>query len=169
MRATTADPGDILGLVHPLDIFEQVASELGLTYERGDADNLTFESSGIYGDYFVEVNWMEEVEALHLSSPLKLHVPPHREAQFKKLVTILNEQLWIGHFDHWTDEGATIFRYALILPGDSKLSLAQCKLLSEMPAIQWDCYYQAFQFVIYSDKTAEEAIKIVQFVTEGEA
>jgi len=156
-------------LVHPLDIFEQVASELGLNYERADADSLSLETSGVWGDYFVEITWMEEVEALHLSSPLKLNVPSHREAQFKNLVTLLNEHLWIGHFDYWKDDGVTLFRYALVLPGDTELSRAQCELLADMPAIQWDCYYQAFQFVIYSDKTAEEALKIVQFVTEGEA
>ena len=34
-----------------------------------------------------------------------------------QLIAQINEQLWIGHFDLWTNEGLVMFRHALLLNG----------------------------------------------------
>ncbi len=34
-----------------------------------------------------------------------------------RLIAQINEQLWLGHFDLWTQEGLVMFRHALLLNG----------------------------------------------------
>ena len=42
---------------------------------------------------------------------------------------MINEQLWIGHFDLWIQQGIVMFRHALVLTGGIEASGRQCKSL----------------------------------------
>lgn len=169
MRETTGLTADPSGLVHPLDIFEYVAGEEGWEYERAEADVLVMDWQGAFGAYHLSFSWMEDIESLHLSSPLDMQAPPHRVAELIELMRLINEQLWVGHFDFWMNDGVMLFRHSLLLSGGSELTPAQCQAMVELPVSQWDLFFQAFQYVIWAGKKAKEALDLVQFVTEGEA
>ena len=63
---------------------------------------------------------MEDVEALHLACAFDLKVPERRRAEVLQLIALVNEQLWIGHFDMWSAEGVVMFRHALLLAGGAE-------------------------------------------------
>jgi hypothetical protein len=85
-----------------------------------------------------------------------------------RLIAQINEQLWLGHFDLWTQEGLVMFRHALLLNG-SVASPRQCEAMLKAALEGCERYYQAFQFVVWAGKQSREALVSTMFETEGQA
>ena len=60
---------------------------------------------------------MSDIEALHLACAFDMRVPEPRLTEVQQLVALINEQMWIGHFDVWMQNGVVMFRHALLLAG----------------------------------------------------
>ncbi len=71
--------------------------------------------AGRWAEYHVAFTWIEDVEALHVASAFDLKVPDRRRNEVLRLVSLVNEQLWVGHFDLWNSEHVVMFRHALLL------------------------------------------------------
>jgi len=155
--------------IHPVDIIEHIASINDWTFERQDADEISISVKGGWSDYHVSFNWMEDLESLHLACAFDLKVPDARRAEVKQLIALINEQLWIGHFDIWSREGVVLFRNSHLLAGGAEVSPVQCEALLRSARESCDLYYQAFQFVVWAGKSAAEALAEVMFETVGEA
>ena len=87
----------------------------------------------------------------------------------QRLIALINEQLWIGHFDVWTQNGVIMFRHALVLAGGVAASGRQCEAVLGTALDSCERYFPAFQFVIWAGKSAREAMDSAMFETAGEA
>mgnify|MGYP003694190889 CR=1 FL=1 len=47
--------------------------------------------------------------------------PTERHTDIHGLLALINEKMWLGHFDLWTDEGLPMFRHAIPLRGTAGL------------------------------------------------
>ena len=155
--------------VHPVDIIEHIAAINDWTFERQDADEISISVRGNWSDYHVSFNWMEDLESLHIACAFDLRVSDARRGEIKQLIGIINEQLWIGHFDIWSKEGVVLFRNSHLMTGGAEVTPQQCEALLRSASDACDQYYQAFQFVIWAGKSAGEALEAVLFETVGEA
>ncbi|WP_127145259.1 YbjN domain-containing protein [Pelagibacterium montanilacus] len=155
--------------IHPVDIIEHIAAISDWSFERQDADEISISVRGGWSDYHVSFNWMEQMESLHLACAFDLKVPDARRAEIKQLLSLVNEQLWIGHFDIWSREGVILFRHSHLLSGGADVSPQQCEALLRTATDSCDLYYQAFQFVVWAGKSATDALAEVMFETVGEA
>jgi len=154
---------------HPLDVVERLAALRDWIFDRADTDEMSVSVSGRWTDYHVAFTWIENVEALHVACAFDLKVPERRRAEVLQLVSHINEQLWVGHFDLWSSENVVMFRHSLLLAGGAEPTHAQCETMLRVSAEACERYFQAFQFVIWAGKTAREALDSVLFETEGEA
>lgn len=155
--------------IHPVDIIEHIAAISDWSFERQDADEISISVKGGWSDYHVSFNWMEEMESLHLACAFDLKVPEARRGEIKQLISLINEQLWIGHFDIWSKEGVVLFRNSHLLSGGAEVSPQQCEALLRSATESCDLYYQAFQFVVWAGKSASDALAEVIFETVGQA
>lgn len=155
--------------VHPVDIIEQIAGINDWSFEREDTDEISISVRGGWSDYHVSFNWMEDLESLHIAAAFDLKVPDPRRPEVRQLINLINEQLWIGHFDMWNHEGVILFRNSHLLSGGAEVSPQQCEALLRSATESCDLYYQAFQFVVWAGKSASEALSSVMFETVGEA
>jgi hypothetical protein len=112
---------------------------------------------------------MNEIETLHLACAFDMKVPESRLADVQKLIGLINEQMWIGHFDVWTQNGVVMFRHALVLAGGVAASGRQCEAVLASALDSCERYFPAFQFVIWAGKSAREAMESAMFETTGEA
>ena len=154
---------------HPVDVIEQIAALHDWSFERAGEDEIAISVGGNWADYHVSFSWMEEREALHLACAFDLKVPENRQLEVMRLLSAVNEQLWIGHFDLWKEEGIVMFRQALLLSGgaDPNAQQVECLLVTAIEACER--YFQAFQFVVWAGRNASEALDNVLFETAGEA
>ena len=155
--------------INPVDMIEHVASTNDWDFERSGDNEINITVSGMWADYSVSLSWMEDFEALHLACAFDQKVPQRRIAETTKLLSLVNEQLLIGHFDLWMREGAVMFRQALLLNGGAEPTGEQleCLLMSALEACER--YYQAFQFVVWAGNGAQEALDSALFGTAGNA
>ena len=154
---------------NPLDAIEQIAALRDWAFERAADNEIIVSVAGSWCDYHVSFSWLEEKEALHLACAFDLKVPPARRLEVMRLLSGVNEQLWIGHFDLWTREGVVTYRQAMLLCGGAEPTNAQVERLLLTAIEACERYFQAFQFVVWAGKSAGEALQTVLFETQGEA
>ncbi|MCU4180987.1 YbjN domain-containing protein [Bosea sp. BH3] len=154
---------------NPLDLFERLASLNDWTFDRDSEDELSVAVTGGWSDYHVAITWLAEVEALHIACAFDLKVPERRRGEVLQLVSLVNEQLWLGHFDLWSSESVVMYRHALLLSGGAEPTEEQAAALVRSAVEACERYYQAFQFVVWAGKTAKEGMEGAILETAGEA
>jgi hypothetical protein len=155
--------------LNPLDVVERLASHNDWSFERASDDEITILVTGRWTDYQLSYTWIDDIEALHLACAFDLKLPERRSAEVKALISMINERLWVGHFDLWVAEGMIMFRHALVLAGGTEASGKQCESLLSTALDTCERYFTAFQFVVWAGKTAKEALDAAMFETSGEA
>lgn len=154
---------------NPVDMVEFVAAINDWSFERNCEDELGLCVDGEWTQYQVSFCWMEDVEALHTSCSFDFNVPEHRRDEVLKLLSLINGQVLMGHFDIWADEGTVIFRQSLLLSGGAEATNRQVEMLLSGATDTCEIYYQAFHFVVWSGLPAQQAINLVLFDTKGNA
>lgn len=154
--------------INPVDTIEQIAAVNDWAFDRSGDHEITISVTGSWTDYHISFTWMDDLEALHLACAFDLKVPDARRREVVDLIARINEQMWIGHFDLWAQEGVVIFRHALLLVG-AETSARQCEALLDAAVESCERYFQAFQFVVWAGKSAGEAIESALFETAGHA
>jgi hypothetical protein len=154
---------------NPLDVVERVAGSNNWSFEREGDEEITLLAKGRWTDYQVSFTWMTDIEALHLACAFDLKVPERRRGEAQQLISLVNEQMWVGHFDLWLQDGMVMYRHALVLNGGVEASGAQCEALLATAVEACERYFPALQFVVWAGKPAREALEAAMFETAGEA
>ena len=154
---------------NPLEVVERVAATNGWSFERAGEDEITILVRGKWSDYQLSFTWMFDIEALHLACAFELKVPERNRSEVQLLISMINEQLWVGHFDLWIQDGLVMYRHALVLAGGVEASGRQCEALLATALDACERYFPAFQFVVWAGKPAREALDAAMFDTQGQA
>jgi hypothetical protein len=154
---------------NPLDMIEAILSEQDWSYERPADDELNVQVKGHWCNYHLSYSWHEGLEAMHLACTFDVKVPREKRDEIVKLLALINEQLWAGHFDMWSEDGMLIFRHGIMLQGEAELTPEQAHALLQLPVDGCERYFPAFQFVLWGGKTAVEACAAAMFETAGQA
>ena len=154
---------------NPVDQIERIAAHNQWAFDRDDEDEISIAVTGTWTDYNIAFTWLPDIEALHLACAFDLKVPPARRADALSLIALVNEQLWIGHFDVWPQDGVVMFRHSILLTGGAALNSSQCEAALGNAVTACERYYQAFQFVAWAGKSGREALETALLETKGEA
>jgi hypothetical protein len=82
---------------------------------------------------------------------------------------MINEQLWLGHFELWSNSGTILFRHGMLLGSDAQLPLDLTETLIESAIDECERFYPVFQFVLWGGKTFRQALAASLIETRGEA
>lgn len=165
----TLTESNLQARINPLEVVERVAATNDWSFERAGDDEITILVQGKWADYQVSFTWMHDLEALHLACAFELKVPDRWRNEVKQLISMINEQMWIGHFDLWAQDGIVMYRHALVLAGGVEASGGQCEALLSAALDACERYFPSFQFVVWAGKGAREALDAAMFETAGEA
>jgi hypothetical protein len=154
---------------NPLAMVESMALRNDWSFERSVEDEVAIAVAGKLVNYQVSFTWMDAIKVLHLSCAFEVKIPQARLAETQRLIANINEQMWVGHFDVWSQTGTVMFRHSLLLAGGVSTSDRQCEAVLGKALDACEHYFPAFQFVIWAGKSAREAMDAVMFVTSGEA
>ena len=154
---------------HPVDVVERLAAINEWAFDRAEDDEISILVGGAWANYDVTFTWLPEMELLHVSCSFDLKTPPRKRAAIRELTQLINEQLWLGHFDLWSGQDLVMFRHSLCLAGGATASDAQCGAVVNAAVNACETYYQAFQFVLWADREPREALAFAAFETRGSA
>ncbi len=154
---------------NPLDVVEQMVLANGWTFDRSGDDEIAVEVTAPGCVYRLWFAWCGERESLHFSCAFDLRVPDNRRATLFELLALINERMWMGHFDVWFDQGLVTYRQTLPLRGGAGVCREQMTDLVEAALAECERYYPPFQYAIWGGKTPGEALAAALFDTVGEA
>ncbi|MEM8551526.1 MAG: YbjN domain-containing protein [Pseudomonadota bacterium] len=163
------DHDDFTITANPIDRIEEVANGNDWTYERAGDDEITISIAGRWSAYHVAFTHMDEFDSLHIAVAFDLKVTEPRQTEVVRLLALVNERMWMGHFDLWSKEGVVIFRHTQLLGGVEIPAQDHVQALLSHAVETCDSHYQAFQFVVWAGKSAQEALDGALFETLGEA
>lgn len=154
----------------PIDMLESYYAAHGWTHERED-DEVVAHVKGSWTEYELRALWREEDSVLQFLAFPDIRVTDERRSAIYEAIGLVNEQLWVGHFELWSSSGILLYRHAAMIDGSNEgtLSLAAAELLIESAIDECERFYPVFQFVMWGGKSPKEALAAALTETQGEA
>lgn len=154
---------------HPMDVVERTVSLYEWQSERSCDAEIAAQVPGKWCDYNLYFAWSDKAEAMQLTCSFDMRIDKSKHKVIQELLMLANENLWLGHFSFWMDEGLPMFRHALPLRGAQEPTIEQVQDMIETALYECERFYPAFQFVIWGGHSASEAIAASLLETVGEA
>ena len=98
-----------------------------------------------------------------------MRAPKSKRAAAYELLSLINQRVWLGHFEVWTEDGEVVFRHSLALPSGERPTLAQAASMIDAAVEAADRFYPAFDFLLKGSKSPEDAMAACMFETVGQA
>ncbi len=154
---------------NPLNVIEQLVEINEWMFDRRGDHEMAVQAPGTWCDYSLYFAWNEVMEALHFTCAFDMRVASDQMSDMGELLLRINDELWIGHFCIWEDEGLPMFRCAIPLRGTKRVEIEQMEDMVQAGLSECERFYPAFQYVIWGGYGAEEAIQLSMIETVGEA
>jgi len=154
---------------NPLDAVEEILSGNEWLHERASEEELAAEVEGRWCDYRLFFVWREDTRAMHFSCCFDARVPDNKRRDIHDLLALINEKLWLGHFEVSSEDAIPMFRHTMLYKGAPGASADSLEDLVNIALSECERFYPAFQFVIWGGKSAAEALDASMFETMGEA
>ncbi|HEX6858667.1 MAG TPA: YbjN domain-containing protein [Caulobacteraceae bacterium] len=166
---TRPDEDETLLALDPLEVVEHVLNAEQLTFDRTEDGDLAFALAGDWTDYELWFAWRPDAECLQLCLSMDLTAGKEVRSAVYELVSLINQRVWLGHFEVWAEDGEVIFRNAMALPGGERPTLAQAASMIDAGVEAADRFYPAFDFLVRGGKSPQEALAACMFETVGRA
>ena len=153
----------------PVEMLVQLFEARGWPCDFISEDEISGEIQGSWANYQVRAIWRAEDRVLQLLCLPDVRVPQTKRREMFELLALVNEQLWLGHFDIWSNGGVLLYRHGMMLGDDGLLSLGQAQAVVEAAVSECDRFYPAFQFVLWGDKSPADALDSALVDPAGEA
>lgn len=153
----------------PVDMLASLFDARGWSYEFVSEDEIGGEVQGAWATYQLRGIWRREDRVLQLLCLPDIRIAEDKRAPLFEALAMINEQLWVGHFDVWSNGNVLLYRHGLMLGDDGLLSPAQAQLAVESSIEECDRFYPVFQFILWGDKTPAEALAAALVDAAGEA
>jgi hypothetical protein len=159
------------GLAPPIDMLERYFGVHGWRCERHGDEEIIAAIEGSWTRYQLRALWREEDQVLQLVGLLDLKSTEAKRPAIYETLSLINEQLWLGHFEMWSGDGSLLFRHAALVDGDddARMTFAQAEMLVEAAIDECERYYPVFNFVLESDQRPRDALAAALIDTHGEA
>ena len=153
----------------PLDVVERVLDAENLEFDRTEDGDLAFAITGDWKDYELWFAWRPEADCLQLCLSLDMRAAKSKRTVSHHLISLINQRVWLGHFEVWSEDGEIIYRHAMSLPVGDRPTLAQAASMIDGAVEAADRFHPAFDFLLKGGKTPDEAMAACMFETVGSA
>ena len=154
---------------NPLDLAELVIMDRDWVFDRPADGELVAEVNGNWCNYRIWFTWQEDCGGLTLSCALDSKFSNKQMTMIYALLALVNEKLWLGHFDICSDDNSVVFRHSLLLRDGAGTTAEHLQELLDHAISECERFYPAFQSVVWGGKTPAEAMQIALFETVAEA
>jgi len=153
----------------PVEMLAALFEARGWAFEVTSDDELAGEVQGSWAKYQLKAIWRGEDNVLQLLCLPDIRVSDEKQNQAYELLALVNEQMWLGHFDIWSKGNVLLYRHGALMGDDGLLSIDQAQALVEIAIDECDRFYPAFQFVLWGDKSPRSALEAALVDAAGEA
>ena len=156
-------------LQNPIDVVEDVIYQKKWNFSRAAEHELVAEISSHLCSYRLYFTWSENINALSLSITFDIRFPEIKLIKAYELLGLINENLWIGHFDITSRNGIPAFRHTIFSNTESEILHKKFEDLVDIAIYECEKFYPSFQQVLFENTSPKEAIKFSNFDIIGRA
>jgi hypothetical protein len=153
----------------PLEMLAAIFEAREWSFQCKSDEEISAEYKGSWTKYRIQAVCREDDDALQVIVLPDITVPDAKRKDIYEALCLINEQLWIGHFDMWSLNGVLLFRHGALLPANGMITIDQAQSIVDFALDECERFYPVFQFIIWGDKTPEEAMAAALIDTAGEA
>ncbi|AEG49064.1 protein of unknown function DUF1790 [Sphingobium chlorophenolicum L-1] len=153
----------------PIDMLAAYFEAHGWSYDQVGEDEIVASTQGSWAQYELRGIWRDEDQVLQMLALPDIRVNEDKRPAIYETLGLINEQLWLGHFELWSSSGMVLFRHGALLGAGGTLTLDQAQILVETSIDECERFYPVFQFVLWGGKTPAEALSASLIETRGEA
>src|SRR5690606_3548169 len=154
---------------NPLDILEELVNANEWRCDRATDGEMVVQIAGRWCDYRLFFVWQQDLSAMYFSCLFDLRAPAEERLAVAELLALVNEKMWLGHFDLCSDELVPMFRHTILLRGATGVSVEQLEDLVDIAVSECERFFPAFQYVLWGGRTPGDAIAAAMIETVGEA
>jgi hypothetical protein len=155
--------------LNPIDVVEDVIHAKKWTFSRADDYELVAEISSQWCQYRLYFTWSEQIKAISFTITFDLKFPQNQMVYAHKLLALINEKLWIGHFDITSKNGIPAYRHTVLSLAENEMLHHQLENLVDIAICECEKYYPAFQLVLFENSDPSKALSLSTFDTIGQA
>ncbi len=155
--------------VNPIDVVEDVIHSKKWTFSRADDYELVAEIKSIFCLYRLYFTWSEQIKAISFTVTFDLKFPESKTKSAYELLALINEKIWIGHFDITSKNGIPAYRHTVLSNSENEILYNQLEDLVDIAIYECEKYYSSFQLVLFDDVNPKAALEISTFETLGRA
>ena len=153
----------------PLEMLAALFDARGWESEIVSDDEMVGEVQGSWAKYQLRAIWRAEDNVLQFLCLPDIRVTHDKKHSAFELLSLVNEQMWLGHFDIWSQGDVLLYRHGVLLSDEGMLSIQQAQALVESAIDECDRFYPSFQFVLWGDKSPQAALDAAMVDAAGEA
>ena len=156
-------------VLNPIDIVEDVIHGKKWSFSRSDDYELVAEIASQLCQYRLYFTWSEQIRAISFTVTFDIKFPQFKYQSAHELLALINEKLWIGHFDITKKNGIPAYRHTVLSLPENEMLQHQLEDLVDIAIYECEKYYPAFQLVLYEDSLPSNALSVSTFNTIGNA
>ena len=158
----------------PIEVLEAYFEARGWACERSGEGEIVASAPGSWAQYELRGVWRPEDQVLQFLAFPDVKVAAEKRIAIYETLGLINEQMWMGHFEMWSADGTLLFRHATILDNDDDedepdLTIGQAEVLVEAAVDEFERFYPVFQLVMFADHAPADALAAALLETVGEA
>lgn len=154
---------------NPLDILEAMFIANDWPFERAESDEMVVETNGGWCDYRLFFAWREDMHALYFACSFEMKIPKEKRSGLTELLALINEKMWMGHFDMCSEDGTPIYRQTIPTRGLQSLSVEVLEDTMDIALAECERFYPAFQFLLWGGHSPGDAVAAALLDCVGEA
>ena len=155
--------------LNPIDIVEEVIYEKNWSFSRADDYELVADIASKFCQYRLYFTWSENVRAISFTITFDLKYPQSKLIKAYELIGLINEKLWLGHFDITSKNGIPAFRHTILSNSDIEFLHKKLENLVDIAIYESEKYYPSFQQVLFDDIEPAESLLFAEFEVIGSA
>jgi len=156
-------------VLNPIDIVEDVIHGKKWSFSRSDDYELVAEIASQWCQYRLYFTWSEQIRAISFTVTFDIKFPQSKYKSAYELLALINEKLWIGHFDITKKNGIPAYRHTVLSLPENEMLQHQLEDLVDIAIYECEKYYPAFQLVLFDDSLPSNALSVSTFDIIGSA
>ena len=155
--------------LNPIDIVEDVIYSKKWTFTRADDYELVAEIASKWYQYRLYFTWSEQIKAISFTITFDLKFPTNKLKDAHELLALINEKLWIGHFDITSKNGIPAYRHTVLSIPENQIFHYQVEDLVDIAIYECEKYYPSFQQVLFDEIEPSKSLVFANFEVIGTA
>ena len=154
---------------NPIDMVENIFASRSFELERRSQDEVVVEVQGKWNNMLLFFAWEPSMKCLHMSCLMDIENRLEDRSKIFELLSLVNENLWVGHFSYWTEKNMPVFKHSVFLNYGEEFFEHKIAQMIDIAIKECERIYPVFKVVLTKGMAPQDALYPMMMETLGQA